>query len=272
MTNRRSLRKLLSALIVAFAAIVAGPSGAAELTVERLTWAGVKLVSGNTTVFIDAVGSDLWGGKAPEGLVPVNSDTPRTYALLTHTHNDHFDVPTLTRVLGERGYVICHESEAAYIASRGLRVIPASLYKPVFRGGFTFTAVPAEDGFGDEQVSWVVSTGDYRFLHAGDTLWHGQWGNIGRHYGPFDLVFMPINGARVARDPMPETPAVQTPLQAVDAAQLLRASELVPIHFGLHDPPNYVEVANPLERLRDIANRRGQPVRHLVPGGRMTLP
>lgn len=271
MSNRRILQ-WSRVVILAMAAVVASPLGAEELTVERLTWAGIKLVAGDTTVLIDAVGTDLWDGNAPGGLVPVVSDTARTYALVTHTHNDHFDVRSLTRVLGERGYVICHESEAAYIASRGLRVIPASLYKPVFRGGFAFTAVPAEDGFGDEQVSWIVSTDDYRFLHAGDTLWHGQWDNIGRHYGPFDMVFMPINGARVARDPMPETPAVQTPLQAVDAAQLLRARELVPIHFGLHDPPNYVEVASPLETLKDFANRRGQPVRHLVPGARMTLP
>ena len=271
MANKRILQ-CSPVVILAIAATVASPLDARELTVERLTWAGIKLVAGDTTVLIDAVGTDLWDGHAPEGLVPVSSDTARTYALVTHTHNDHFDVPTLKSVLGERGYVICHESEAAYIASRGLRVIPASLYKPVFRGGFVFTAVPAEDGLGDDQVSWVVSNGDHRLLHAGDTLWHGQWANLGRQYGPFDMVFMPINGARVARDPMPESPAVQTPLQAVDAAQLLRARELVPIHFGLHDPPNYVEVASPLASLEDLASRRGQSIRHLVPGERMSLP
>lgn len=244
---------------------------AQDLTIERLTWAGVKLVSGDTTVLIDAVGTDLWDGEAPEGLVPVTTQTSRTYALMTHAHNDHFDVETLKQVLGSRGYVICHESLATYVASRGLQVISAKMYEPVFRGGFIFTAVPAEDGFGSHQVSWIVAHGQQKLLHAGDTLWHGQWENIGRQYGPFDIVFMPINGAQVGRQASVETPAVQTPLQAVDAAALLRTDLLVPIHFGLNDPPNYVEVDEPLKTLQQIAGRRDQPVRHLVPGEKFVL-
>lgn len=244
---------------------------AAELTVERLTWAGIKLVSGDTTVFVDAVGTDIWSGNAPEGLVPVVADTPRRYALITHAHNDHFDTETLKEVLGERGYVICHESIATYVASRGLRVIPAGTWRPVERGGFIFTAVPAEDGLGDEQVSWIISTGDHRFLHAGDSLWHGAWAIIGRHYGPFDAVFLPINGAKIQRDPMPETAAVMNPMQAIDAAIMLRAGKLVPIHFGLSDPPYYVEAPEPLTSLLDIAHDRALPVQHLQPGELLTL-
>lgn len=251
--------------------LLAGPVLANDLTIERLTWSGIKLVSGDTTVLIDAVGTDIWDGDAPEGLAPVNSDTTRTYALITHVHNDHFDVGTLKDVLGTQGYVICHESEAVYVASRGLRVIAAKMYEPVFRGGLIFTAVPAEDGFGDHQVSWIVSNKHQKVLHGGDTLWHGQWENIGSQYGPFDAVFMPINGVRVAREPMSETPSVQTPSQAVDAAVLLRAKLLIPIHFGLNDPPNYVEVVNPLETLIEIAGERGQAVRHLIPSETLTI-
>jgi L-ascorbate metabolism protein UlaG (beta-lactamase superfamily) len=239
---------------------------AEPLTIERLTWAGVKLVSGDTTVLIDAMATDLWDGDAPEGFVAASSDTRRTYALVTHMHNDHLDVEGLKKVLGEKGYVICHAPQAAYLASRGLRVMPAELHVPVFRGGFIFTAVPAEDGLGEEQVSWVVSIGERKFLHAGDTLWHGQWEMIGRQYGPFDIAFLPINGAKVAREPMPETPAVLTPLQALDAALLLRAEVLVPIHFGLNAPPNYVEIEAPLETLLHAADERQQVVRHMMPG------
>jgi L-ascorbate metabolism protein UlaG (beta-lactamase superfamily) len=242
---------------------------ASELEVQRLTWAGVKFVAGDTSVFVDAVGSDLWDGKAPEGLVPVTADTGRRYALVTHTHNDHFDVPTLKRVLGERGYVVCHESQAVYIASRGLRVIPAKLYQPVIRGGFSFTAVPAEDGLGAEQVSWVIAKGDQRYLHAGDTLWHGQWATIASQFGPFEAVFLPINGARLAADPAQETPAVMTPAQAVDAALTLRAAHLVPIHYGLNDPPHYVEVDKPLETAIAQAKRRQLSLQHLRPGERL---
>jgi L-ascorbate metabolism protein UlaG (beta-lactamase superfamily) len=249
-----------------FLVLVAPLCAAGEVQIERLTWAGVKMVAGNTTVFVDPVGTDLWDGKAPEGLVAVTAETGRRYALITHTHNDHFDVDTLKRVLGDRGYVVCEESIASYVASRGLKVIPASMYEPVERGGFLFTAVPAEDGLGSDQVSWVISTGNKRYLHAGDTLWHGKWRTIGAQFGPFEAVFLPINGAKLDGEPKSEVSAVMTPDQAVDAAIQLNAKVLVPIHYGLNDPPHYVEVANPVSTLRQIAERRKVAIMHLRPG------
>ena len=265
--NPRSRYLLLTlALLIAFAGRA---EESPDLSIERLTWAGIKMVAGDTTVFIDAVGTDIWDGNAPEGFVPVEADTRRRYALVTHAHNDHLDVATLKRVLGERGYVIVHEDLATYIASRGLRVIPAATYEPVERGGFLFTAVPAVDGFGEEQVSWVITRGKQRYLHAGDTLWHGKWGQFGAQYGPFDAVFLPINGARLQSSPMVETPGTMTPTQAIDAALLLNAEHLVPIHYGLNDPPHYVEVQEPVETLRNKAAARGVTVVHLLPGQRL---
>jgi L-ascorbate metabolism protein UlaG (beta-lactamase superfamily) len=260
----------MHALALLLSLCVSGQLVASDLQVQRLTWAGVKLVAGDTTVFVDAVGTDLWEGSAPDGLVPVEADTPRRYALISHAHNDHFDEATLKRVLGERGYVICHESIATYVASRGLRVIPARLYVPVMRGGFIFTAVPAEDGLGTDQVGWVIAKGEQRFFHGGDTLWHGQWNTIGRQFGPFTAAFLPINGARIAGGgPVVETAAVMNPRQALDAAVLLRAQRLVPIHYGLNDPPDYVEVMQPLHTLQKAAVIRELDVVHLLPGEKL---
>ena len=246
--------------------LIATSIGAQELTVQRLTWAGIKMVYGDTTVFVDAVGKDLWDGGAPGGLVPVTADTGRRYALVTHVHNDHFDPETLTEVLGERGYVICHESVATYVASRGLRVIPVRDFEPIERGGYLFMAVPAQDGFGESQVSWIITVNDRRFLHAGDTLWHGKWSLFGRQYGPFDGVFLPINGARVQMEPMPVTPAVMDPRQAIDATLMLSAKQLVPIHYGLNDPPYYVEMQDVLGTLLQDGKERGVSIAPLKPG------
>lgn len=248
-----------------------GNATASELLVERLTWAGIKLQAGDTTVLVDAVLTDLWDGAAPEALVPATADTRRRYALITHTHNDHFDAAGLGEVLGERGYVICHESVAAHVASRGFRVISVRTWEPVARGGFVFTAVPAADGFGDFQVSWIITDGERRFLHAGDTLWHGGFDLVGRQFGPFDAVFLPINGARGGANPDIESATVMSPLQAVDAASLLRGRKLVPIHFGFDDPPGYVEVDAPLATLQRAALRRGIVIDHLRPGQRLEL-
>lgn len=263
---------ILTSIVALLAAFGFGKSACADpLHVERLNWAGVRFVYGTTTVLVDAVGGEIWDNDPPEALAAVRAETARRYALLTHVHNDHFDAETLKRVLGDRGTVICHESAAVYVASRGLKVTPVALYEPVVRGDFIFIAVPAEDGFGDEQVSWIVSVNGKRFFHGGDTLWHGQWQTIGAQYGPFDAAFLPINGARLQSDPMPETPGVMTPAQAVDAGKILRARKIVPIHFGFNDPPAYVESETPLSTLQTEAARRGMPTEHLLPGESLTL-
>ena len=55
-------------------------------------------------------------------------------------------------------------------------------------------------------------------------------------------------------------PATLTPLQAVSAAQLLHARQLVPIHYGLHLPGNYEEYpAAPAETSR-LAAELGVPL------------
>ncbi len=255
--------------IVLLVLLYAAVPVAAEVQIEKLTWAGIKMVHGDTTVFIDAVGTDIWNGNAPGGLAPVTADTSRRYALITHVHNDHFDPITLHSVLGERGYAIVPESEATYVASRGLKVIPAPMWEPVARGGFLFTAVPAVDGLGDKQVSWVITVDNKRFFHGGDTLWHGYWSTFGQLFGPFELTFMPVNGARVMQEPMPESPVSLTPTQAVDAALMLGAGEVIPIHYGLNDPPYYLEYPEALERTLEEAGRRDVDVIELRPGDKV---
>lgn len=256
-------------LLLLLPAFICAAAAGDELSIERLTWAGVRMQANDTTVFIDAVGADLWDGNPPGGLVPLSADTRRRYALVTHAHNDHFDADALKNVLGERGYVIAHVSQATYIASRGLRVIPAATWQPVERGGLVFTPVPAVDGFGDDQVSWVIRFGQRRFLHAGDTLWHGKLELIAAQFAPFDTVFLPINGARVPGNAAIATRRSMTPQTAVDAAVQLDAGRLVPIHYGGSAPPDYVEVANPLDELARVAAGRGQRVVVLEPGERL---
>lgn len=70
-TSIPALCRALSLLLATF--LPAGSPLADDLVIERLTWAGIKLVAGDTTVVIDAIGTDIWEGAAPEGLVPVTS-------------------------------------------------------------------------------------------------------------------------------------------------------------------------------------------------------
>ncbi len=266
--TRRTFLKNLSALPLGLsmmpALISAKPPD--PLKIQRLNWAGVRFVSGKSTLLIDPIVTDIWEGDSPYPMVEFDASEGRTYALITHTHGDHFDTPGLKRLLGDRGRVMCDAGMAPYIASQGLKVVPVNRFQPEQRGEYTVVAVPAVDGLGDAQVSWVISVKNRRFIHCGDTGWHGNWRKWGAVYGPFDTAFLPINGARQADEPPSEVPLSLTPGQAVDATILLGANRLVPIHYGFHVPGSYEEYPNAMENLLSVAKRRGVNVEVVKPG------
>ncbi|MGZ4810011.1 MAG: MBL fold metallo-hydrolase [Thermoanaerobaculia bacterium] len=242
---------------------------AATVQIERLSWAGIRLEFGETTVFIDALGAPAGAWKGP--IVPLAGRTPRVGAAITHMHNDQFDQPSLHTLLGDNGQVICSSKVAATVASRGFKLRSVEMYEPLAFGDVTLTAVPASDGLGEPQVSWIVMCGERRIIHGGDTLWHGSFRQIGTQFGPFDAAFLPINGFQLldAKPPSGQ-PSSLTPEQAVSAAVLLRAKSLVPIHYGASDA-DYAETPDAESRLRAAASQRNVPLRILKPGEIMTL-
>lgn len=266
---RSTRRGLLSA--GAAALLAAGPLRAAEaatLRVQRLAWAGIKLALPDATLGVDLLADTaVWGAALADPLPDLDDFKGDRYALITHRHSDHFDAKAVARAVGDQGLLLYPASIGALMAPGVGRVRTAALWEPQFLGGsFVATAVPAADGYGDPQVSWVISGGGKRILHAGDTLWHGAWWQIAR-LGPFDAAFLPINGARFAwRQPAAEVSSVMTPEQAVAAAHVLGAKILVPIHYGVQGADGYAEVADALQRTKDEGARRGVRVQALKPG------
>jgi L-ascorbate metabolism protein UlaG (beta-lactamase superfamily) len=192
--------------------------------------------------------------------------------LLTHLHRDHADAAALSTALDAGGTVhepvdyggasrarlavvqADHELTAAGLARRA-----AAVWTTGRAGPFTLTALPAVDGTGDPQVSWLLEADGKRVLHLGDTMWHGWWWRIRERYGPPDLVLAPINGARLTfphRQPPSPLPGAMEPEQAALAAELLHADRLVPIHYGGYALPGvYEPVGDPLERLAGATDR-----------------
>ncbi|WP_394824294.1 MBL fold metallo-hydrolase [Pendulispora albinea] len=243
------------------------------LRAQRLTWAGVRLQLEATTLFLDPlITPDVWGPALKDPMVPFDVSTSSRFVLVTHRHPDHFDVAAARKILGENGRLVCAPEVAAFAASVGFKTRVAPLYEPVLLDDdFTATAVPAVDGYGDPQVSWVVRGGGRRIIHCGDTLWHGSWWHIGRQFGPFDAAFLPINGARFAwRKPVSEVSAVMTPEQAVAAAVVLGARLIVPIHYGVVGADGYSELPDPEGALLQAARRRNMPVEIVRPGDWLT--
>ncbi|MFY1825039.1 MBL fold metallo-hydrolase [Myxococcus fulvus] len=250
----------------------AKPVEAESLRAQRLAWAGVRLQLGKDTLFLDPLSdSTVWGAALKDPLVPMEVGEGNRYVLVTHRHPDHFDRQAVRQALGDTGTLVCGPDMAATAAASGFRVRPAPLYEPVLLNEFTATAVPAVDGYGDPQVSWIVSGGGRRIIHCGDTLWHGSWWNIGRQFGPFDAAFLPINGARFGwRKPVSDVHAVLTPEQAVAAAKVLGAKLLVPIHYGVAPSEDYREVPDAEAQLLAAARARKVDVELARPGEWLT--
>ena len=242
---------------------------------QRLSWAGVKLVCDDATLFVDATyDPSSAGGASPD--VPVAAETRNRNALITHHHGDHFDSAALKSALGDAGILVVPEAVAPWADTRALRVQTARLYEPVIlpRGTGTFVAisVPAVDGLGHPQVSWVIDAGGKRVFHGGDTAWHGYWWDITRAYGPFDLALLPINGFRQVQGRYTDSgiPMDLTPEQAAAAASILRARLVVPIHYG-GASANYFEIADAPQRFLAAARARNVEARTVTPGSWIDL-
>jgi L-ascorbate metabolism protein UlaG (beta-lactamase superfamily) len=275
-----SRRSLLQAGAISMFAATTAPSARAateetkRTRILRLAWAGIRIERDDVALFIDAIAPNPEDGRPGPALMP---GAKGSFALVTHNHGDHCDLQALKIVLGDRGLLVAQEDAARLFDNRIVRVQQVREYEPVFlsRGGAEFVAfaVPASDGYGSPQVSWVIDDGERRFIHCGDTAWHGHFWDIARAYGPFDCAFLPINGFHGVQgrfDPVKE-PMSLTPEQAVEAAQILGARTTVPIHFGSAGDPNYVEVKQPLDRFLAAARSAGIGTKVLAPGEEFAL-
>lgn len=258
------------------------------MRLRRLGWAGIEIEADGERLVIDHVidpglFTQFMTEEADE-LVETDPGSARA-ALLTHLHRDHTDVAAVERAVDPKGIVLrphpapavtqldelsCGESEKA-LEQSSLEVRSCAPGDTVEIGPFTATALFASDGLGSPQVSWLVEASGTKVLHAGDTTWHGAWWNVTAAHGNVDLAFLPGNGVQVSYpgwEPAVEEVAVMTPEQSVDAAYVLGAGVLVPIHFNrtFEAPDYYRPVTDAAERIADRAGQRGQVVRFAEPG------
>ena len=261
------------------------------MRVRWLGWAGVEVEAEGERVVVDpladpaAVFAVLGERAAAMPMPEVVAPAPGALAgMVTHLHRDHADAAALAAALapgapvhepagyGGDGLELLAIAQADHeLAAAGLDRRSAQPWASTTAGPFTLTALPAVDGTGDPQVSWLIEAAGKRVLHLGDTMFHGWWWRFAERFGAPDAVFAPINGARVTfphRTPASELPAVLDPEQAALAADLLQAERLVPIHYGGYDLAGlYEPVPDPLDRVCAASDR----VHPLEPGAVLEL-
>jgi L-ascorbate metabolism protein UlaG (beta-lactamase superfamily) len=252
------------------------------MKIRRLGWAGIEITAQGSAIVIDYVKDFfLLTATRPKGEF-VDHAHPAVAALVTHLHEDHTDVAAIQSAVGPRGRLLrpapfaAAAEEAAFtegaeadLAASSLDVRVLTEWERIELPPFVITAVPSVDGLGDPQVNWVVEADGQRVFHGGDTIFHGYWWLIARRAGPIDVAVLPINGAVVNvphLQPPSRLPAVLTPEQAVQAAVILGAKALVPIHFGVHQPGVYVEGEDAVARLTESAVQSSLRVAPLAAG------
>jgi L-ascorbate metabolism protein UlaG (beta-lactamase superfamily) len=249
------------------------------MRIRWLGWAGAELEAQGERVVVDPLQDPgavfAWLGERA-GAIPIPEVVPARpgaiAGLLTHLHRDHADAAALSSALsagaivyepvdyGGEGRARMAVVQADHeLTAAGLARQSAAAWTSIRAGAFTLTALPAVDGTGDPQVSWLLEAESKRVLHLGDTMWHGWWWRIRERYGSPDAVLAPINGPRLTfphRQPASSLPGAMDPEQAALAAELLHADRLIPIHYGAYDLPGvYEPISDPRKRLNAATNR-----------------
>jgi L-ascorbate metabolism protein UlaG (beta-lactamase superfamily) len=267
------------------------------MQITWLGWAGFEIEVEGGAVVVDpladaagvfaALGDAARNGALPDVVAP--KEPGRALAgLVSHLHRDHADARALRAALAEGASVFEPVRPAggdlenlgvaqaiAETAAAGLRSEEVRDWQRVDVGPFGLTALPAVDGLGDPQVSWLIEADGKRILHLGDTVFHGYWWRMRLRHGPFDVVLAPVNGALVQlphRQPASSLPAAMDPEQAALAGKLLGAQIVIPMHYdGFTIDPWYLPVEDAATRFLNAAAGHDYEARTLQVGETLEL-
>jgi N-acyl-phosphatidylethanolamine-hydrolysing phospholipase D len=202
----------------------------------------------------------------PKRLVPPGvplEQLPRLdFALLTHDHYDHADLPTIAR-LARRGVAfVVPEGLGALVRGVGGRVAAElGWWRHAEVAGVRVTCVPARHfsgrGLRDRnQRLWcgfVVGGRSRQLYHSGDTAYFAGFDEIRRRLGRIDVACLPI-GVYEPRAMM--HPIHLNPEEAARAADDLDARLAIAMHWGTFDLADE-PLDEPPRRFLAEAARRG---------------
>lgn len=232
----------------------------------RITWLGhasfLVQLDGVSLLLDPALMPSLFGGierNVPPG-VPIEKLPPIDAVLVSHSHYDHLDLPTLERV---KAPVLAGLGLERWFRDRGLFATELGWWQTTTVRGVRVTLVPAQHWsrrglFDTNRALWggfVIEGRNATVYHAGDTAWFDGFAEVGRRFPSIDAALLPIG----AYDPawFMETMHMN-PEQALRAFRALGARTFVAMHWGtfkLTDEP----LDEPPALFRQGAAARGLP-------------
>jgi N-acyl-phosphatidylethanolamine-hydrolysing phospholipase D len=246
----------------------------ARHSVPTATWVGhatLLVQMGGTTFLTDPIWSRTaspvaWLGPrryVPPGLA-FDALPPIDFVLISHSHYDHLDLPTLERLArrGDGTRFLVPLGNAGLLRDAGISQVEEFDWGQGTRvGDVELTCVPSQHwsqrGLFDARRSlwcaWVAVAPERRFYFMGDSGWFDGFADVGRAFGPFDLAAVPIGAYEPSAMMRPHH---VDPEEAVQAGRALRAQRLVAMHWGtfdLSDEP----LDEPPRRFRDACGKNG---------------
>lgn len=179
---------------------------------------------------------------------------PIDLILLTHSHYDHCDLPTLRHFPRTTKFIVA-EGHRSWLVGRGFTdVTELAWWSAITLDEITITATPAQHftarGLHDRDrahwCGWSIEGAGKRLWHAGDSGYCEVFREIGDRLGPFALSMIPI-GAYAPRWFM--KPMHMNPEEAVQVLQDTRSKQAIAMHWGtfsltdepLGEPPLLLE-------------------------------
>lgn len=248
------------------------------MKIQKLNWAGIKLECGNKTVLIDAVENfkpyfPVLGDPLTP-LVSFSDGVKADYILFTHLHLDHFDAAVITKCLKPGGKIIGYKKHEKEISKLNREYILLENDEGFTDNEIVFKSVYSLDGIGEEQTAWIISYNNTKIFHGGDTIWHNQFWKLGKENTGITYAFLPINGAvvnfQIVGLEYSTVPASLTPEQAFNAAKLLHAQTLIPIHYEKFATAFYQPMDTSETVLSNFSNLIKQPFQLLNDGDYLT--
>ena len=177
--------------------------------------------------------------------------------LLTHSHYDHLDLPTLRR-LGMDVPLIVADGHAGWLEGKGFQHVtelpwfastqPAPGIRVTATPAQHFTARTLQDRDRGHWCGWLIEGTSVKLWHAGDSGLCDTFREIGARFGPIDFGMIPIG----AYQPQSIMRAMHmNPQDAVTAFQHSRCRHAAAMHWGtfrltdepLGEPPVMLERA-----------------------------
>ncbi len=142
--------------------------------------------------------------------------------LISHTHPDHCDYDTLSK-MDKSITVMMPPKTSSKVRKMGFRVIGLDCWESKNINQYKINAVPAKH---QGKCTGFVLEGNKTIYFAGDTFFIPSMTEISKKY-KLDVTFLPIGGNRFFGFKM-----IMDPQDAVLATKELKSKVVIPIHFG----------------------------------------